>query len=107
MITLNDYQKLARETAIYPPGNMAYLALGLNGEAGEVAEIVKRSIRKQQPLTSEQKDQLALELGDCLWYIANAAHEIGLDLEAIATKNIEKLHSRKSRNAIEGSGNYR
>lgn len=104
---LNLYQEKAALTAIYPPGNFSYLALGLNGEAGEVAEIVKRSIRKQEPLTEEQKEKLALELGDCLWYIANLARELNIELSEIAQKNVDKLASRKDRSKIEGSGDFR
>lgn len=104
---LNDYQAEAAKTAIYPAGSFAYLALGLNGESGEVAEIIKRSIRKQEPLTEEQKIKLMLELGDCLWYIANLARELNIDLSIVAAENLKKLSSRQERSVIEGSGDFR
>lgn len=106
-MSMNEYQQRAAQTAIYPSGSFSYLALGLNGEAGEVAEIVKRSIRKQEPLTEEQKEKLILELGDCLWYIANLARELNVDLSEIAKRNIDKLTSRKERSKIEGNGDFR
>jgi NTP pyrophosphatase (non-canonical NTP hydrolase) len=103
----DNYQTRAAETAIYPTGSLTYLALGLNGEAGEVAEIIKRMVRKQEDLSPEQRDRLVLELGDCLWYIANMARELEVSLETVAKRNIEKLFSRKARSALEGSGDYR
>jgi len=106
-MNLNDYQIEAAKTAIYPSGSFSYLALGLNGESGEVAEIVKRAIRKQEPLTDEQKNKLVLELGDCLWYIANFARELNVDLSTVANENLKKLSSRQKRSVIEGSGDFR
>lgn len=106
-MNFDEYQTEAAKTAIYPPGSIAYLALGLNGEAGEVAEIVKRAIRKQEPLSEEQIKILALELGDCLWYIANIAREYKMTLSDVASSNIAKLSNRQKNNTLEGKGNHR
>ncbi len=103
----DDYQAAAAATAIYPPGSLTYLALGLNGEAGEVAEIIKRQIRGGKPLGTEEVERLALELGDCLWYIANAARELGFSLSEIAARNVTKLKDRKDRGVLHGRGDKR
>ena len=104
-LTLNGYQKEAREFALYPEeASVVYPALGLAGEAGEVAEKVKKTIRGDKDL---DKDEVAKELGDVLWYIANLASDIGISLDTIAAKNIEKLRSRMERQVIKGSGDNR
>src|SRR3712207_4133908 len=91
---LADYQRRSRATAVYPGAgaNLTYPALGLCGEAGEVAEKVKKAIRDDGGvLTPERRDALAAELGDVLWYVAQVATEAGLDLDAIAADNLAKL----------------
>jgi NTP pyrophosphatase (non-canonical NTP hydrolase) len=103
-MNLNEYQNLARETAIYPAAaSVIYPILGLNGEAGECAEKVKKQIRDGVDNTEE----LILELGDVLWYLANAASDLGVSLDDVARLNIEKLHSRKARGTLHGSGDSR
>ena len=108
-LTLNEYQKKASETALYPKEHgVTYTVLGLNGEAGEIADKYKKVIRDQGgELTSEMKDSLMKELGDVLWYVAMCANELGYDLDAVASKNLEKLFSRKERGKIQGSGDNR
>lgn len=106
-MNIDDYQLEAAKTAIYPPGNFAYLALGLNGESGEVAEIVKRTIRSGKSLDDNENSNLKKELGDCLWYIANLSREAGFSLSAVAQENLTKLRSRQERGALEGKGNDR
>lgn len=115
-MSLDEYQANATEYAFY---NMAliYPVLGLNGEAGEVAEKLKKLIRDndldftQDDMTTEmnygQKEALAYELGDVLWYLANAANDIGYSLEEIAMMNLEKLADRSHRNQLRGSGDNR
>ena len=107
---LNDYQNKARSTAIYPNigDNAIYPTLGLVGEAGEVAEKMKKVIRDNNGvLTETKKMEVAKELGDVLWYIANLSSELGFDLATIAQMNIDKLNSRKERNVLTGSGDNR
>jgi len=106
----NEYQKLARKTAIYKDkgSNYIYPVLGLCGESGEVAEKIKKIIRDGDgTISKEQKVELEKELGDILWYIANLGVELGLKMDNIASKNIEKLQSRKKRGVLRGSGDNR
>lgn len=109
-MTFKEYQEEARKTAIYPNlgNNFIYPTLGLAGEAGEVAEKIKKVLRDSNGVVSEEKKQeLTKELGDVLWYIANLSAELGLSMEDVALKNLEKLKSRQERNELHGSGDNR
>ena len=82
--------------------------LGLTGEAGEVAEKVKKIVRDQNMnLTEDDKEAIKMELGDVLWYLSAIAFYLSLDLGEIAEQNLKKLEDRKSRNLISGSGDNR
>jgi len=109
MRNLNEYQHSARKTAIYPHEyGIIYTALGLNGETGEIAEKVKKVIRDRDGVfDKEAKNEMAKELGDVLWYVANMAHELGYALDEIADINLEKLESRAERGKIKGDGDNR
>jgi NTP pyrophosphatase (non-canonical NTP hydrolase) len=110
IMELSEYQQQALTTAVYPrrKNNFPYAALGLNGEAGEVAEHAKKMIRDDEgQLTDERREKIRKELGDVLWYIAAAADEAGLDLDDIAQVNLDKLFSRKERGVIHGAGDER
>ena len=106
---LDMYQKVAITTAIYPREQaIIYPTLGLTGEAGEVANKVKKIIRdgsdsKDEKLVSEIK----AEIGDCLWYIAVLANDFDIKLSDIASANLEKLANRKKKGTIHGSGDTR
>lgn len=107
---LSEYQKLSRRTAQYPAigEKFVYPTLGLVGEAGEIAEKVKKIFRDQKcVLTAETRDLLEKELGDVLWYIAQLATELDLDLDQVAQKNLDKLSSRLERGKINGDGDNR
>ena len=107
---LNTYQVAARSTALYPDAghNLIYPTLGLNGEAGEVAEKVKKVIRDREGVFDETvRADIALELGDVLWYVAQLSRELGYDLEEVAAANLAKLSSRAARGRISGSGDQR
>jgi NTP pyrophosphatase (non-canonical NTP hydrolase) len=107
---LSEYQSLSRRTATYPRAgeDMTYPALGLCGEAGEVAEKVKKTLRDDGGvLTDERREALSRELGDVLWYLSQVATEAGLDLEEIAAENLDKLFSRQERGVLRGSGDDR
>ena len=104
------YQERCRATARYPDAgaNPIYPTLGLCGEAGEVADKVKKVLRDRQGnFSPEVIADLKLELGDVLWYVAQLATELGLELEQIAQTNLDKLASRAARNVIGGSGDRR
>ena len=107
---IGEYQERSRATASYPGAgeNIVYPTLGLAGEAGEVAEKVKKLIRDDGGVMSEERRAaLAAELGDVLWYVAQVATEAGLELEAIAEDNLAKLLSRRERGVLSGSGDRR
>ena len=107
---LRTYQQRSRETARYPQAgaNPIYPTLGLCGEAGEVADKVKKVLRDRQgDFDNAVIDDLRLELGDVLWYVAQLATELELDLAEIAEANLAKLASRAARNVIAGSGDRR
>jgi len=111
-LSLNEYQNMAMYSAIYPRFRDAtlpvYPILGLNGEAGEVAEKVKKIMRDKGGIpTEEDKLEIAKELGDTLWYLAAIAKDIGWTLEDVGKKNLDKLSSRKERGALGGSGDNR
>jgi NTP pyrophosphatase (non-canonical NTP hydrolase) len=106
-MNFSEYQERANATAIYNTKfSIMYPTLGLAGEAGEVAEKVKKIIRDNKNIVDERED-IAKELGDVLWYVAAVARDIGFKLEAIAEMNIEKLESRKERGVIQGNGDNR
>jgi NTP pyrophosphatase (non-canonical NTP hydrolase) len=106
---LSDYQRLSRRTAEYPrEAWLAYPALGLSGEAGEVAEHAKKAIRDDRgQISDERRAAMAKELGDVLWYVAQLASELGLDLDEIAQANLDKLLSRQQRGVLSGDGDDR
>jgi NTP pyrophosphatase (non-canonical NTP hydrolase) len=106
---LSEYQRLSRRTAEYPrEAWLAYPTLGLAGEAGEVAEHAKKAIRDDGgSVSDERKTAMSKELGDVLWYVAQIATELGLDLNEIAEQNLAKLLSRQQRGVLSGSGDER
>lgn len=107
---LNFYQTSALKTAIYPNmgANFPYPALGLVGEAGEVADKLKKVIRDNDGvLTDSVRDAVAKELGDVMWYLAVLAYELDYDLNTIAQNNLDKLASRQERGVLSGSGDNR
>jgi NTP pyrophosphatase (non-canonical NTP hydrolase) len=110
MMDFSDYQRASRATAVYPGAgeNLLYPTLGLCGEAGEVAEKVKKMLRDDGGvLTDERRAALGAELGDVLWYLAQVATEAGLELAALAADNLEKLRSRAERGRLGGDGDER
>ena len=109
-MNLNEYQKKSRLTALYPNvgNNPIYPTLGLAGEAGEVAEKVKKVIRdKNGVFDKSAKEAIKLELGDVLWYVSQLSTELGFELQHVAEENIKKLESRSNRGFISGSGDNR
>ena len=111
-MNFNDYQEKAITTAVYPKEHaLAYLALGLSGEAAEVANKVKKIIRgdfdEHPELLEEAFNNIAMELGDTLWYLAVLASELDANLATIASANLDKLQARAQANTLKGSGDDR
>jgi len=109
-ITAADYQARACETAIFPKHRATeYLTLGLTGEAGEIANKVKKFIRdgaaKDEYLA--KRIEIGYEIGDVLWYCAVLAEELEMNLGHIMEKNLDKLADRHKRGKISGSGDNR
>lgn len=133
--SLNVYQAISTRSAIYPgqgtPLGLAYVALKLNGEAGEFAEHVGKAMRDDglitvqehnrnsssgikrwleataQPLEENRRNLIVKEIGDVLWYLSAACNELGISLSEAALINLEKLCDRSERDALRGSGDER
>lgn len=92
-MTINEYQNAAMRTAKSMDDNALLInaALGLCGESGEVADIVKKATFQGHEL---DKEHVAKELGDVAWYLAVGARAIGYDLETIMQMNVDKLRAR-------------
>ena len=108
--TIDEYQIAALDSAVYPKSAaIIYPTLGLTGEAGEVADKVKKVIRdKNGDFDNEDiRKEIAKELSDVMWYAATLAHDLGYSLTDICQLNIQKLQSRKLRGVLHGSGDNR
>lgn len=108
-MTLNEYQRAALETSIYPQEyKIIYPTLGIAGEAGECSDKIKKVIRdNNSKFTEDKKREIAKEIGDVLWYCSALANDLGFSLETICEMNIEKLKSRQKRGMISGDGDNR
>lgn len=106
---IKQYQTIIEQTAVYPEEiGKLYCALGLCGEAGEVAEKVKKLYRDQQgEVTDEFKAAVKKELGDVLWYLTAMANELNMSLEEIMLTNYNKLIARRETNTLHGNGDDR
>ena len=111
-MTLNEYQEFTDTTAIYPKVTaIEYCTLGLVGEAGEVANKVKKIIRDGHDWSTEtrleKQKEVAKELGDCYWYLARLASELGYNSQDLLELNVAKLTARKEKGTISGDGDNR
>jgi NTP pyrophosphatase (non-canonical NTP hydrolase) len=111
-MTFNNFQTNASRSAFYPRvfknQGLYYTALGLVGEAGEIANKVKKIMRDNNGNLEElAKADIFDELGDVLWYCASLADELGVNLEDVAKVNLIKLEDRMNRGKIQGSGDKR
>ncbi len=99
-MNFEDYQKVIETFAVYPRDNelgaLSYLALGLNGEAGEVADEVKKAIRNDGEISAARRAKILEEIGDVLWCITRIAIEFDTPLSEIAQANIDKLETRRA-----------
>jgi len=121
----NEYQSEAHSMAVYPsthicippknnksshtiPTDWVYPALGLANEAGEVLGKLKKIMRdKDGIIVDEDREKIGSEIGDVLWYLSELSLTLGLDLQSVAQKNIDKLRKRKAENKIKGDGDNR
>lgn len=108
-MTFDEYQKIARTTAIYNNDLGAiYTALGLAGETGEVVEHIKKMVRDNNRLpTPERRADITKELGDVMWYVANLASDLDISLEDVVSTNLAKIKDRAARGVLHGSGDHR
>lgn len=116
-MNFNEYQEEAHKTAVYEKGNrkedLVYLALGISGEAGEIANKIKKMLRGdygQGDITFAKvisNIEVLGELGDILWYLSEMARHIGVSLNEVAIYNLDKLKSREGRGTIKGEGDDR
>lgn len=90
---IKTYQRLALTTAKQQETQEAIVnfTLGLVGEAGEVADEIKKAVYHGHGIN---KDRLCKELGDVCWYLATLSHYLNIPLEEVFEKNIEKLKKR-------------
>lgn len=107
----NEYQEKTNKTAKWPDileYDFIFPVLGLAGETGEVVEKVKKILRDDKGVVSEEKrEELKKELGDVLWYLAQIAMKFDIPLNDVAERNIEKTHGRMERGVMGGSGDNR
>lgn len=109
---LEDYAARAADTALYPEAGtgsnaaLAYATLGLAGEAGELANKVKKILRGD-PRGWDVRTELIAELGDVLWYVAAMARELQAPLSLVANENLAKLAARADHGTIQGDGDNR
>ena len=118
-MTLDEYQDAARSTALYPQEvRVLYPTLKLAGEAGEADQLLafrpgehpvdrQAAVAPGAELSEVQRNAMAAELGDVMWYVANLAADLGLSLDEVGRGNLEKLASRKARGVLHGSGDDR
>lgn len=110
---MTTYQEDCLVNAIYPErgqstiGGIAYTTLGLAGEAGEIANKIKKVLRQDKAFTRELARDIADEIGDVLWYAAALANELGYTLAEVAEMNREKLDKRRAENKLKGDGDKR
>lgn len=133
--SLDQYQNIATKSAIYPGQGtalgLAYVALKLNGEAGEFAEHIGKAMRDDglivgplhtnsafgghipgnyftsMELTPKRRALIIKEIGDVLWYLSAACNELGITLKEAAATNLQKLYDRTERDTLRGSGDER
>ncbi len=108
----DEYQKIATTTATFDgkqeEHKLMYVALGIAGESGEIAEKIKKLIRNNDgKLTDEYRDSLKNEIGDVLWYLSQLSRLLDLPFSEAARANVQKIQDRQARGVIKSSGDNR
>jgi NTP pyrophosphatase (non-canonical NTP hydrolase) len=104
-LTLNQYQKGAEKTAVYPTKHaLEYLTLGLSSEVGELNGKVAKYYRKDGVYP---RAEVLDELGDVLWFVSELARVHNTTLQVLAEKNLSKLADRQERGVLKGNGDNR
>jgi len=108
-MTFDEYQTKALRTSRQDKNDeLFHLVLGLVGEAGEIAEKMKKLVRDHNSDEAAiDREDMKKELGDVLWYTAVLADYLGISMEEVASKNIAKLADRQKRGVLKGSGDNR
>lgn len=111
-MNFDDYQAQARTTVVYAQVSgislLAYVALGLAGECGELSNKIKKVYRDDNGfLTDARRAEIVKELGGCQWYLSQLCSELGLRLEDVAQANLDLLADRHVRGVINGDGDNR
>jgi NTP pyrophosphatase (non-canonical NTP hydrolase) len=108
-MNFDEYQKMANKTLINKDrDNLAYFALGIAGEGGEVADKIKKIIRdKSGVLSDNDKVEIIKEVGDVLWYLSQLADYMDFNFTQVAEMNLKKLSDRQNRGVLAGSGDNR
>jgi len=113
-VELKQYARQIEPLALYPEAGqgsllaLCYTSLGLAGEAGEVANQIKKVVRDDAgKITPERQEKLAAELGDVAWYFVRLCEELRLDPEGVLADNVSKLNARKRRGTLSGDGDFR
>jgi NTP pyrophosphatase (non-canonical NTP hydrolase) len=106
-----EYQEKSKQTdmgTVIKDSKIAYYALGLVDEAGEVAGKIKKLYRDYDgELTNEYKAEIKKEIGDVIWYLSQLCTKLDLSFEEVAQANMDKLLDRLERNKITGNGDNR
>ena len=110
-MNFQEYQNESKKTSVYKElgvDNVLYLMTALTGEIGEVAEKIKKTYRDNKgDFDEERKVLLQKEFGDVLWCLSQLCTELGISFDEVATSNIEKVFSRKERDAVHVGGDIR
>lgn len=109
-ITINEYQKSVRKTALPQCYNIEYMAIGLGNETGEVLGEIKKAIRNDPRVTEDPvkfREGLKSELGDVMWYLAGVCSVMGFNMQEVMEMNLEKVNGRIKRGSIQGDGSDR
>ena len=113
-MNFNEYQKLATRTASIPKEkqgteyDLMYFCLGLAGETGELIEKIKKVLRNDNAVLSDEKRaMIKFEIGDVLWYLSQIARTCNIELGDAASANVAKLEDRAKRGVIKSEGDIR